>query len=112
MQPSSPSNCFTHHTCFSPDSPVSIALCAPTTGFCRQLEQQIANTLQVLAAWCHEVRAGELTAWSVCVYCLLLCELQVKEDKECIAAVAGGGAWEIAMIKQLEACINDQQITM
>lgn len=62
-------------------------MCAPTTGFCRQLEQQLANTLQVTVALCQD------------------------DSDSPAAAVAGGGAWEMAVIRQLEKCIQDQRIT-
>lgn len=68
-------------------SPVSVVLCAPTRGFCHQLEQQLTHTLQVMLALCQDDSDGPATA------------------------VAGGGAWEMAMIRQLEACILEQKIT-
>ena len=56
-------------------SPVSVLLCGPTVGFCRQLQQQLSNTLLVVNRAC--------------------------QDNQLITLV-GGGAWEMAVIRLLE----------
>jgi hypothetical protein len=67
--------------------PLSVVLCAPTAGLCRQLQQRLSNVLRVVGGvCCHD------------------------DDDDPPAVVLGGGAWEIALIRELEIFKKHQNL--
>ena len=101
------SKCVGHHCT---EGLHSMLLCAPTLSYCRQLVKIVSNSLQVIGKWTQPVSCNNFMLPN---YLFILSSFlhQVMAGGEvCLMSVCGGGAWEMALARQLQEHINTNKI--
>lgn len=89
----------------------SMLLCAPTLSYCRQLAKIISSSLQVIGKWTQPVSHNNFMLPNYLFYSLIVFLHQVVAGGEvCLMSVCGGGAWEMALARQLQEHINTNKI--